>query len=198
MTRNSVVGLRDTKLVPQHVPWVTSRVLNRQIKAVLDDVMQREIQHLFEAFSKSLKPKSRKEWAPCLAAFLILCLFMESVETAADYFVITENEINNKTQLPPTYDRKVALDVNAEIEKLPFRQFTYQFHQIYQTHSKDMSAKSFNPLVDDGFIGNGDLDPPAIELVYSLKQILEGQTGMHPSCFVFIVLLFLLSICPGN
>jgi len=189
MTRNSVLGLRDTKLVPQHALWVTSRVLNRQIKAVLDDIMQREVQHLFEAFSKSLKPKSRKEWAPCLAAFLILCLFMESVETAADYFVITENEINNKTQLPPTYDRKVALDVNAEIEKLPFRQFTYQFHQIYQTHSKDMSAKSFNPLVDDGFIGNGDLDPPAIELVYSLKQILQGQTGMSLSilfCLRFV------------
>lgn len=177
MTRNNIVSLAGTNLVPQHMRWVTPRVLNRQIKAILDDMMQREVQLLFEAFSKSLKPKSRKEWAPCLAAFLVLCLFMESVETATDTFVVMENEINRRKQLPAAYQRDFALDINAGIEKLPFKQFTYQFHQIYQTHSKDMSAKSFNPLVNHSFIENGELDGPAIELVHSLKQLIEG-----PSC----------------
>ena len=53
------------------------------------------------------------------------------------------------------FGRKFALGVNEEIEKMPFRQFGFQFHQVYQTHSKDSSAKAFNPLVDDDFVEKG-------------------------------------------
>ncbi|KAK0736861.1 hypothetical protein B0T21DRAFT_287814 [Apiosordaria backusii] len=131
-------------------PWVTPRLLNRQLKALIDDILTREMQLLFESFSKSLKPKLRKEWAPCLAAFLVLCLFMESVETAADNFVISDNEISLRNGERPTLKRGFALRVNREIEQLPFRQFGIMFHMVYQTYSREVSQKSFNPL-DDGW-----------------------------------------------
>ena len=44
MTRPTIIALAATGLVPQDVPWVTPRVLNRQIKAELDAAMQREAQ----------------------------------------------------------------------------------------------------------------------------------------------------------
>ncbi|KAF6839736.1 fungal zn binuclear cluster domain containing protein [Colletotrichum plurivorum] len=175
ITRSSVVGLRDSGLVPQEVPWVTPRVLNRQIKAVIDELLMRDMQQLFESFSKSLKPKSRREWAPCTAAFLVLCLFMESVETAADTFVVALNEISIRNHSRPEYKRQDALSINKEVENLPFKQFAYQFHQIYQTHSRDTSAKPFNPLVDNSWTEDGDMDGPTVEMVMRLKAMTQGD-----------------------
>lgn len=170
LTRQTITNLGPTSLVPQNTPWVTPRVLNRQLKSVVDEMLMREMTLLFESFSKSLKPKSRKEWAPCLAAFLVLCLFMEAVETTADSFVIAENEVTMRQRRPPAYQRAFALNINRELENLPFKQFAYQFHQIYQTHSKDVSARSFNPLVDDSCFEQAELDHYATEMVWKLRE----------------------------
>lgn len=175
ITRPSVLSLQDSGLVPQEVPWVTPRVLNRQIKAAIDELLMKDMQHLFESFSKSLKPKSRREWAPCMASFLVLCLFMESVETAADTFVVALNEISIRNRTPPEYKRQDALNINAEVENMPFKQFAYQFHQIYQTHSRDTSTKPFNPLIDNSWAEQGDLDGPAMEMVARLKNLIRGE-----------------------
>ncbi|KAF9877337.1 hypothetical protein CkaCkLH20_05037 [Colletotrichum karsti] len=175
ITRPSVMSLQDSNLVPQEVPWVTPRVVNRQIKAVIDELLMRDMQHLFESFSKSLKPKSRREWAPCTAAFLVLCLFMESVETAADNFVVALNEISMRNRTPPEYKREDALSINREVENLPFKQFAYQFHQIYQTHSRDSSTKPFNPFIDNVWAEQGELDAPAVEMVVRLRDLIQGE-----------------------
>jgi hypothetical protein len=174
MTRKTITNLKDTKWVPQNLPWVTPRVLNRQLKQVIDDLMAREVSQLFESFSKSLKPKSRREWAPSLAAFLVLCLFMEAIETATETFVISQNEINMRNQTKPEYERSFSLNTCRELENLPFRQFAYQFHQIYQTHTKDASTKSFNPLVDNSFMEQGELEPAAVQMVESLRNMIHG------------------------
>ncbi len=36
LTRQSIVNLQGTKLIRQNAPWVTPRVLGRQVKAVVD------------------------------------------------------------------------------------------------------------------------------------------------------------------
>ncbi|KAK8049840.1 hypothetical protein PG994_011570 [Apiospora phragmitis] len=152
------------------------------VKAMLDEHLLKEVTTLFEAFSKSLKPKSRAGWAPCLAAFLVLCLFMESVETAADVFVMSQNEVDLRnchragSGTPLSYQRAFARPVCREIENMPFKQFAYQFHQIYQTHSRDASTKPFNPLVDDSFAELGELDAASLELVMTLRELLQGDS----------------------
>lgn len=183
ITQGSILSLQDTNLVPQNVPWVTPRVLNRQVKSLLDEQLQKEMQSLFDGFSRSLKPKSRREWAPCLAAFLALCLFMEAVEAAADTFVVAQNEVNLRNRTRPSYRRAFALDVCHEVENLPFRQFAYQFHQVYQTHSRDASTKAFNPLVPlpeegptDGSFQELANDSAAREMVLSLRELLQGDS----------------------
>lgn len=176
MTPASIHNLEHTNLLPKNVPWLTPRVLNRQVKSILDEQMLKEMQSLFELFSKSLKPKSRKEWAPSLAAFLVLCLFMEAVETAADTFVISQNEINIRNRLKPDYKREFALRICKEVENLPFKQFAYQFHQIYQTHTKDAATRAYNPLTDDSFAEQGELDRAAMEMVLGLRDLLQGDS----------------------
>jgi hypothetical protein len=180
LTRQTIDSLAGTKLVPQNDPWVTPRVLNRQIKAIIDELLLREMQQLFENFSKSLKPKSRREWAPCLAAFLVLCLFMEAVETAADNFAMSQNEINSRKHFQPEYGPTFAQEVCEKLEKEPFKQFAYQFHQVYLTHNKDASAKSFNPLIDDSIMQQGELDSAAMEMVMMLRDLIEGPNCEYP------------------
>jgi hypothetical protein len=177
LTQQSLVSLRGTRLVPQDNPWVTPRVLNRQIKSVVDEMLMREMQLLFEAFSKSLKPKSRREWAPCLAAFLVLCLFMEAVETASDTFVMSQNEIDLRRRRAPQWKRLLVLEQNRELENLPFKQFAHQFHQIYATHSKEPNAKSFNPLVDEASLQQAELDTGAVEMVYHLRLLVTDKNN---------------------
>ncbi|KAM0334015.1 hypothetical protein ACHAQA_001035 [Verticillium albo-atrum] len=135
-----------------HIPndeYPTSVVLNRQLKLLVDQHLAQEVSDLFTIFNKSLKPKSKREWTPCLAAFLVLCLFMEDMECATDMFVLTKNEISLRNHEQRKFTRKMVLDVNEKVEKMPFQQFMWQFHHIYQTHSKDAATKAFNPLVDD-------------------------------------------------
>jgi hypothetical protein len=185
LTQQSLVDLRSTKLVAlTNNPWVTPRVLNRQIKSVIDEMLMRELQVLFEAFSKSLKPKSRKEWAPCLAAFLVLCLFMEAVETASDTFVMSQNEIDLRSRSTPRWKRLFVLDMNRELENLPFKQFAFQFHQVYATHSKEANAKSFNPLVDEASLQLAELDKGAIEMVLHLRQFITEKNNCEFSLVV--------------
>jgi hypothetical protein len=175
LTRQSILALQHTGLVPQNTPWVTPRVLARQIKSLIDELILRDMQQLFELFSKSLKPKLRREWAPCLASFLVLCLFMEAVETAADNFVVSQNEVDLRNTCDPKYKRSLALDTCKELENMPFKQFAYQFHHLYQTHTKDANTRSFNPLFDDSFVEQGELDSAAVEMVQSLRELFHGE-----------------------
>ncbi len=181
LTQRAAANLAPTSLVPQNVPWVTSRVLNRQIKAIIDEMMRQEMGKLFKSFGSTLKPKERKGWAPCLAAFLVLCLFMESVETSADRFVNTENKICVQNGYAPKWRRSFAFGKNAEIENMPFKQVAFQFHQLYQTHSRDAATRNFNPLLDDACLEPGELDRHAIAMVMQLRRLLQEPNCECPS-----------------
>ncbi|KAI0431463.1 hypothetical protein F5Y09DRAFT_304600 [Xylaria sp. FL1042] len=140
-----------------HSAFTTTRVLNRQVKAVLDEYLLKETQSLFTAFGSALKPRSRAEWAACLASFLVLCLLFEGIEAAADTFAVSEAEVALRTRRRSSVvvattittpdenkvsggggfavgGRRQALDVCREIDNLPFRQVAYRFHAVYQTH----------------------------------------------------------------
>ncbi|KAI1757399.1 hypothetical protein F4782DRAFT_127963 [Xylaria castorea] len=156
----------------------TTRILNRQVKAVLDEYLLKETQGLFVAFGSALKPRSRAEWAPCLASFLVLCLLFESIEAAADTFAVSEAEIalRTTTRRRSTFaaaagaapdenrvggfavgGRRRALEVCREIDNLPFRQVAYRFHAVYQTHHvREPGVGSPNGGSGSGGNGNGN------------------------------------------
>lgn len=174
LTQQSIEELRRINPVRTTGSYMTPRLLNRQIKAVTDDLAREGVKALFEEFSRRLKKKSREEWAPCLAAFLVLCMLMEAMEAAADVFATSENEVGMRKSPPAAFERAHALKTNKRIEDGPFKQFAFQFHQIYQTHSRDTSARSFNPLADDNLDETDDLNcRMAMEMVQCLRDILR-------------------------
>lgn len=173
MTPQTIASLQAINPVAATGSFLTPRLLNRQIKTVVDDVMQQEVNLLFDDFTKRLKKKKREEWAPCLAAFLVFTLLMEAIETAADVFSIAENEIEMRNRQPARFRRAFALSINEEIENMPFKQFAYQFHHIYQTHSRDASAKAFNPLLGEDLNDLGELGPGGLELVLGLRGLVQ-------------------------
>ncbi|KAG6003653.1 hypothetical protein E4U21_001814 [Claviceps maximensis] len=175
LTNESILNLQSSGLVPQNTPWVTPRVLARQIKSLIDELIMREMTHIFDTFSKALKSKHRREWAPCTAAFLILCLFMEAVETTAENFALAQNEIQRRNTSSPEYADDFARNICQELENMPFKQFAYQFHTIFQTHVRDATTKSFNPLFDDSFIERGELDEPAADMIRSMRELFYGK-----------------------
>ncbi|KAG6105923.1 hypothetical protein E4U31_001130 [Claviceps sp. LM219 group G6] len=177
LTNKSILTLQPSGLIPhQNTPWITPRVLARQIKSLTDELIMREMQHLFDTFSQVLKQKHRREWAPCTAAFLVLCLFMEAVETTAGNFALSQNEINRRNAAPPQYGGDFTRNVCRELENLPFKQFAYQFHAIYQTHARDVNTRCFNPLFGPGAGEQGDLDGPAEGMVRSLRELFYGES----------------------
>ncbi|KAK7428538.1 hypothetical protein QQZ08_004976 [Neonectria magnoliae] len=179
LSGRTINSLSPTGLIPQNIQYLTSRVLSRQVKSIVDELMMRETQLLFELFSKSLKPKSRREWAPCLAAFLTLCLFMEAVEAITETFVISEIEKNKKDGSRQQYSRSLSVNQCKEVENMPFKQFAYQFHQVYQTHTKEANAKSFNPLFDTTFAEQGELSAPAVNFAAQLSELFYGEDWLE-------------------
>lgn len=153
----------------------TSRLLSRQIKQIVDECLKDMVPMLFDDFSKRLKSKTRNEWAPCVAAFLVFCVLMELKEATSDNFATSEAEVLMRKRKPAKFTRPEALEVNRQIENMPFKQFAYQFHQIFQTHSQDASAKSFNPLQDNARSDMWDLEPAAMEFVQGLKEYFDGN-----------------------
>lgn len=208
IAKESILKFKSTKLMPQEDDFLTSRMLGRQVKTILDELLQEEVDKLFKMFSRELKPKSRASWAPCLAAFLVLCLFMEAVGLVIDRFVNAHNEKELQSDRSPKnsgYLRSEAVNLSRAIENMPFRQFAFQFHNVYQTHqtppgavnvttssssagspSSSMSSAasvaasaakiSFNPLLDDTLLLSNDLDKPAVELVTRLRELLTGDS----------------------
>lgn len=169
--------LAKLNLVPPGTEFMTSRVASLQIKAVIDKLLAKDMETLFKNFSRSLKPKSEREWAPCTAAFLVLCLFLEAIETAADMHVVHSNEMSLREHEPVRFRREYAFELNRNVESLPFRQFAHQFHQIYQTHIRDGSAKAYNPLVDDTQLGFESAEHPAAAraMTTQLRALLRPQ-----------------------
>ncbi|KKY38191.1 putative fungal zn binuclear cluster domain containing protein [Diaporthe ampelina] len=177
MTPQCVESLRHVNPVAASGPWMTPRLLNRQVKAVVDDLVLEGVAALFDEFGKLLKRRGRAEWAPCTAAFVVFCLLMESIQASADVFVISEIEIEMRNRRPAVFRRAEALDANRAIESMPFKQFAFQFHQIYQSHVRDGSARPFNPLVDDSHDQDRDLDSAALELVMGLRSMVHLGYG---------------------
>lgn len=173
MTPQCIESLRHVNPVAASGPWMTPRLLNRQIKAVVNELIGEGVAALFDEFGKMLKKRGKAEWAPCAAAFMVFCLLMESIQASADVFAISESEIEMRNNRPAAFRRAEALDANRAIENMPFKQFAFQFHQIYQSHSRDASARAFNPLVDDSHDGDGELDGAALELILSLRSMVH-------------------------
>jgi hypothetical protein len=171
LTSRSISSLNFPHLHAQNNGFITLRLLNRQLKSLVDELLQDEMTLLFELLTKTLKPKARDEYVPCLAAFLVLCLFMESLQAGTDTFVSSSNDVWMQDRTGKMYDWRLARDANMNVVARPFAQFALMFHQIYATYSKEAAVKGFNPLMDDGCLE--ELKGSDRELMLGLRGFME-------------------------
>lgn len=196
LTPECIAALEPYNLLPAYsytlggaqAPTTMARLLNRQIKSVLDEIARAETTNLFDGFAKALKSKTRKEWAPCVAAFLVMCLYMEQLQAAHDRLVTTNREIAWREGKKPDYEREEALRANFALEAQPFKQFAFMFHQIYQSYayaegggsssgggSNSDANKAFNPIMAEHQIA--ELSEPAQVMTRGLSEmVIETET----------------------
>lgn len=130
--------------------YLTSRLLNRQIKYVMH-LLHREIyQSVLEGLEKSLKSNTKKDsWGVSFCTLLLLCLCIEELQTAADTFVMSDIR---RDGIFSAHTRNESSDACTALEEYPFQQCTQLFHDVYRSRREVKvgggSRDGLNPFRD--------------------------------------------------
>lgn len=130
--------------------YLTSRLLNRQIKYVMHILHREMYQNLLEGLEKSLKSSSRKDsWGTSFCTLLLLCLCIEELQTAADMFVMGDMRRDGAFA---AHTRRESSDACTALEEYPFQQCTRLFHDVYRSRREVKvgggSRDGLNPFRD--------------------------------------------------
>ena len=128
-------------------PYLSSRLLNRQIKYVMHKLHREITLKVLEDLERSLRSRTKDSWGPSFCTILILCLCIEGLQTAADVIVVCDMAEKGEAA---TYNRNQSFNACEELDEYPFRQCKKLFHDIYRSHKDGSSGgrgdKAFNPL----------------------------------------------------
>ena len=138
-----------SKLFPTSTPpsYLSSRLLNRQIKHVMHKLHRETTQLVLEDLERSLRSRTKYSWGPSFCAILILCLCIEGLQSSADIIVVCDMQ---EKGAEASYTRDQSYIACKELDEYPFQQLTKLFHEICKSHSDGNNArrgdKAFNPL----------------------------------------------------
>jgi hypothetical protein len=127
--------------------YVSSRLLNKQIKFVMHILHHETTQLVLEDLERSLCSRTRSSWGPSFCAILIPCLCIEELQNSVDIMVVCEMQEKGEKAL---YTRYQSYKACKELDDYPFQNFKKLFHEIYKSHSDGKGTwrgvKAFNPL----------------------------------------------------
>lgn len=156
----------------------SSRLLNRQIKCVMHKLTKDITEEVLDGLEKSMRSKSKSSWGESFCAILILSLCIDSLQTAADTFVVCDIEKSEKEGIDRSYSRRQSFDACQALENYPFLQCKRLFHDIYRSHKQGnggLREGGFNPFRDI-VSAEVDLDTPTKELVKALRWVAEEHS----------------------
>jgi hypothetical protein len=162
-------------------PYLSSRLLNRQIKYVMHKLHREITLHVLEDLERSLRSRTKDSWGPSFCTILILCLCIEHLQSAADIMVVCDMREKGAAA---SYTRDQSWTACEELEEYPFSQCKKLFHDIYRSH-RDAShggrgEKAFNPLrmaKDEGGMG---LDKTTEAMVRAVSGVVCGFCESRP------------------
>lgn len=131
--------------------YLTSRLLNRQIKCVMHLVHREIYQSVLEGLEKSLKSNTKKDsWGASFCTLLLLCLCIEDLQTAADTFVMSQIHSDGIFSI---HTRDESSDACTALEEYPFQQCVRLFHDVYRSRrevkvGRGSSRDGLNPFRD--------------------------------------------------
>jgi hypothetical protein len=149
-------------------PYLSSRLLNRQLKFVMHRLHRDITGEVLEGLEKSMRSRTKDASGHCFAAILVLCLCIEALQIAADRFVVCDKiKEGDKSKYRRAQSRKAC----EEVEDCVYERCTKLFHGIFRSRKerKDGAREGgFNPLrlVREG-VETG-LDEPTERMVRSV------------------------------
>jgi hypothetical protein len=158
--------------------YLTSRLLNRQIKYIMQSLHQEIYQSVLEGFEKLLRSSAKREsWSTSFCTLLVLCLCMEELQTAAEVFVMSDVQVDAYS----IYTRRTSLGACSAIEESTFLTCLRLFHDVYRSSGQGRLIGSreggLNPFRKTGRkMIYSDLDEASKNLIESV------QTLLHTSC----------------
>jgi hypothetical protein len=129
-------------------PFLSSRLLNRQIKYVMHKLHREITKEVLDGLEKSMRQRTKDSWGPSLCTILLLSLCIEDLQTAADTFVVCDIRKSTNEGIASSYTREQSNAACQALDKYPFQQCTKLFHDIYRSHKESGRAKEggFNPF----------------------------------------------------
>ncbi|CZR66934.1 uncharacterized protein PAC_16835 [Phialocephala subalpina] len=178
---SALVGSIKNPPIQNITSRLVSRLLNRQLKYAVNEVMKRETASLLEELQRELYSKKKSAWATTFCVILILCICMEEVQTAMEGLVLHLREHPGSA----TADEDEAIAVCRRLDDLPFAHMCELFHMAFKTHKigdmslgkrkRKSSTTGFNPLKGE-MIERNESDgfgKEAVELIGEIRTIMK-------------------------
>jgi hypothetical protein len=137
---------------PMPTAFLSSRLLSRQVKYVMNKIHRDLTETVLEGLERSMRSRTKDSWGTSFCTILILCLCMEGLQVAADSFVVCDMLCKGPES---QYRRDESYEACQHLENYPFYQCKRLFHEIYKSHREGNGAgreAGFNPLKA---MGNG-------------------------------------------
>jgi hypothetical protein len=163
----AIQSLQNPSKVFLYQPFTTAALLNRQIKVVINLLLEDYIGDLFGKLEWRLR-NSRTSWAICFCANIILCLLVEQVQIAIDSVVV--HKISSGRDAADT--RKSGIESCQALEELPMKYSWILFRSI---------QRRYNPIKKGCLAENnsGQNDGEA-ELVNSFRKLISNRGICFP------------------
>jgi hypothetical protein len=69
-------------------PYVSARILTKQMKGAMNDLLNDLTKELLDQYNSELRNKKPETWALCLLTHFILCMCAEEVQAQVDGFIV--------------------------------------------------------------------------------------------------------------
>jgi hypothetical protein len=157
-------NLRNPPANPPSLRHLSARILNRQIKGILNLLLQDLQKQLLEDFDWELKRLEKETWLLCLSTYLVFCMCIEQVQLAVDGFV--EYRISNRRG-DTNYILQCGTGICRRLEICAIR------HSSILLGGKLKHILKKHNVFKYGFPVDGEMDhsESEINLINSLRQI---------------------------
>lgn len=167
-------------------PYLSSRLLNRQIKYIMHKLHREVTIEVLEGLERSLRARTKDSWGPSFCTILLLCLCIEDLQIAADTMVVCDMLKKGTDSL---FTRDQSYRVCVALDEFPFLQCKKLFHDIYKSHKEVQSGAregGFNPLrcmqdkIPTGLDGATDI------MVREIYEVMESSRELLYSKFLIV------------
>lgn len=161
---------------------LVSRLLNRQLKYTVNEVIKTETENLLEDLQRELYRKSKSVWTTTFCVILILCICIEEVQTAMEGLVLHSQHNAGSLKV----DGDEAILACRRLDDLPFAHMCELFHIVFKSHKagrkstgknqkRKTSSAGFNPLRGEMAERNESegFGKEEVELVSEIRSIMK-------------------------